>query len=689
MRRLRWGLWMFLLAAGTLRVIGAGYLPATRALVGDFAAVFPTRALATWLRPDFPTEQVWQGWFYGPMLHVLTLPLFLVPRWSLVPAVWATVNLAALVISFFLVLKLSGHTRRSLFTTGLLAGLWMLYQPLVNCLAQGNIEILELLLVLWALTSLERRRGALSGVLLGIAAMTKFLPIGFLGWLLVRRQWRATLYGATTVAAIAIATAFTLGWAASGSRQDMSWAVDAPIAGPQELSITSMFVHRSALLLGPADDSIPASFTVWASAARAEAASQTGAVVSLLLAVAIGVTIIRRRHQPSTPSELAVLFMTMFMILPWNHDYYYIFALVPFTLLLQDAVARRDRVLLTMTLAGYLLISPPIPFSWIDQSALMKIRFSDLYGFVDAPTIGGVILWVAAVHRMLSETTSGIVSTWFSARRIVMLAAIVLLAVAAFATATVRLRTPAAQAVSETRAIDPPIHVAGNAALALSADGAYLAYVALQQDQPTLCVRRMDSGATTCHAETRGASVPFFSPDSRWIGFVVGAELRKIAVTGEPGMTTIAPSLGAHNAEWEPDGTILLATPANGLLRVTANDGRTEVVLPPATDASALTGPTLLPSGHTVLVSQPPSGGSVGVGTITAWSLSTGRRTRLFAGTAPHFDSHSGRLMYVVGGRLMSVKFDPTRLVWTGPSFPVSGSVLVTASGGPLVQARS
>ena len=100
---------LLLLAAGAVRFVQAGLLPATHRLTGDFGANFPNVYFA-WLRPDFSTDQTrgWPGWSYGPMLHFLTLPLFLAPRWWMVPPLWALTNLIAITTSFVCACRLSG-----------------------------------------------------------------------------------------------------------------------------------------------------------------------------------------------------------------------------------------------------------------------------------------------------------------------------------------------------------------------------------------------------------------------------------------------------------------------------------------------------------------------------------------------------------------------------------------------------
>lgn len=270
-----------LLMYGGIRFLNAAWLPASRALTGDFGGSFPTSLFAR-LRPDFPTGPVLPGWNYGPMLHFLTLPLLMVPAWSSVPMVWASMNLMAVAVSFALACRLSGVTSEvSWGAVASVAALWLLFQPLATCFAQGNIEMIELATTLAALSLLHRAKGRISGVLLGVASTIKFLPIGFLAWLLMRREWRAVAAGAATIASVAVITIFTLGWKESISFSAMGWAVGAPVAGLHELSVTSLFLHHA----GVFDYD---KLTVrWFPSARADAAARAGALASVLLAAGV------------------------------------------------------------------------------------------------------------------------------------------------------------------------------------------------------------------------------------------------------------------------------------------------------------------------------------------------------------------------------------------------------------------
>ena len=424
---------MLLLATGAARFAQAALLPATMSfdLLGhrmfdgsDFGAAFPTAYFAR-LRPDFPTFNVWHGgWYYGPMLHFLTLPLFLAPRWWMVPGLWALTNLTALTASFVLACRLSGAVRQvSWAALATLAGLWLWFKPLHLSFVAGDIEIAEMAMILAAVVALPRSRGRLPGVLLGAATMIKLLPVGFLGWLAVRRQWRAVNAGVATIAIIAAVTAVTLGWRNSavfgpkdpwaggaspvrleGNQRSpvaVMWGGSTPQVGPDAQSVTSIFVHFSGLL--DYDNIEPYLGQRWFPTSRLITALVAGELASALLATAYGLVLLLRRRRPISPFEVSGLFMAMFLLLPFNHQYYYTFALVPLSVLFLSSVAGRQWGVLTFTMIAYCMISPPFRFSWIDRTSWFQVTFFYIHSYSCMMVFGGLIFWATATYQMLSE----------------------------------------------------------------------------------------------------------------------------------------------------------------------------------------------------------------------------------------------------------------------------------------------
>ncbi len=91
----------------------------------------------------------------------------------------------------------------------------------------------------------------------------------------------------------------------------------------------------------------------------------------------------------------------------------------------------------------------------------------------------------------------------------------------------------------------------------LSPDGRYLAFNATDDAGVTrVWVRPMDALEAQPLPGTEGSTRPFWSPDSRFLGFIAGGKLKKIAVSGGPPQTICDAPSGADGS-WGEDGTIL------------------------------------------------------------------------------------------------------------------------------------
>src|SRR5438270_11772056 len=112
--------------------------------------------------------------------------------------------------------------------------------------------------------------------------------------------------------------------------------------------------------------------------------------------------------------------------------------------------------------------------------------------------------------------------------------------------------------------------------LAISPDGQRLAYVVRSTDSATskLYLRRMDEFEGTPVPGTEDASMPFFSPDGQWVGFVTSSAIKKVPVEGGA-VVKLAPSVafGVAGATWGTDGFIYLSRFWQGLSRVQQNGG--------------------------------------------------------------------------------------------------------------------
>jgi Tol biopolymer transport system component len=108
--------------------------------------------------------------------------------------------------------------------------------------------------------------------------------------------------------------------------------------------------------------------------------------------------------------------------------------------------------------------------------------------------------------------------------------------------------------------------------LALSPDGETLAFAATDASgQSSLWVRRLDSSEAQRMDQTEEALLPFWSPDSQFIGFWARGKLKKIRPSGgSPEVIFNVPEIA--QGTWGPDGTILFAKAVNSpIFRLSPN----------------------------------------------------------------------------------------------------------------------
>jgi len=109
---------------------------------------------------------------------------------------------------------------------------------------------------------------------------------------------------------------------------------------------------------------------------------------------------------------------------------------------------------------------------------------------------------------------------------------------------------------------------------ALSPDGRRLAYIAsVGEGKTALWVRSLDSPSGHPLPETEGATSPFWSPDSKVIGFFSGGQLKRVDATGGLPLTICVAS-DARGGTWNRAGDILFGSHADEpIYRVSAAGG--------------------------------------------------------------------------------------------------------------------
>jgi Tol biopolymer transport system component len=228
------------------------------------------------------------------------------------------------------------------------------------------------------------------------------------------------------------------------------------------------------------------------------------------------------------------------------------------------------------------------------------------------------------------------------------------------------LRPPPAAREVRLEITTPP--TTDQVSLALSPDGQSLVFVADSEGQPRLWLRSLEAISSRRLAGTDGAAYPFWSPDSRSIGFFAQGKLKRLDIAGGAAQTLANADIG-RGGSWNRDGVILFAPSTFGpIFRVSDRGGEPVAVtrlgiLKPVGHRF----PQFLPDGRHFLFST--VGSPKGRGVYVASLDGSVMRRLLDAETAAVVAS--GHVLFVRQGTLFAQSFDPVRLELAGSPFSV------------------
>ncbi len=208
----------------------------------------------------------------------------------------------------------------------------------------------------------------------------------------------------------------------------------------------------------------------------------------------------------------------------------------------------------------------------------------------------------------------------------------------------------------------------------VSPDGRFLSFHAHSDGQARIWLRPLDSLRARPLPGTEGVQFwfHFWSPDSRFIGFMAGGKLKKIDITGGgPEILADAPGSGPFQlGSWGSDGTILYnideAPGHNGLYRVSAEGGpaiRLTLLDEAGDEVDAAFAPTFLPDGRHFIFFQGDPAEEAGIWVASLDSL---RASELLAVESYARYAPPGYLLYASRGALMAHPFDPGSLSLLG-----------------------
>jgi serine/threonine protein kinase/Tol biopolymer transport system component len=228
--------------------------------------------------------------------------------------------------------------------------------------------------------------------------------------------------------------------------------------------------------------------------------------------------------------------------------------------------------------------------------------------------------------------------------------------------------------------------------LAVSPDGRNIVFVAGTTSTYQIWLRPIAGLAARPIPGTEDGAFPFWSPDSRFIGFFAAGKLKKVQITGGPPIVLCDAPLG-RGGSWSRENVILFATTSferNGLQRVSSAGGTPTVVttVDPANREDTHRWPHFLPDGRHFFYTA-----STGTccpaskpGTIRIGSLDPADPTITLLQAESSVSYASRHLLYARDGTLIALPFDPEARQPTGDAFPLAervgweGSRYVSAS---------
>ena len=229
-----------------------------------------------------------------------------------------------------------------------------------------------------------------------------------------------------------------------------------------------------------------------------------------------------------------------------------------------------------------------------------------------------------------------------------------------------------------------PENVTFDEYVSVSPDGHKLLFNATGA-QSGLWVHDLDTPEWRRLAGTETAQSPFWSPDSRFLGFAVGGDLKKIEVAGGPPQTLCTVAGATGTGAWNKDGVVVFGNRGAGpLRRISAAGGVAAdlTVVDTARGENFHALPTFLPDQKHFLYLRTGAAEVAGIyaGSIDLKPADQPKQRILANSLAASYVN--GNLFFMRDGTLMVQPFDAGKLQLTGDPVPVAEHVAVTGAIG-------
>jgi Tol biopolymer transport system component len=215
----------------------------------------------------------------------------------------------------------------------------------------------------------------------------------------------------------------------------------------------------------------------------------------------------------------------------------------------------------------------------------------------------------------------------------------------------------------------------------LSPDGRTIAFVgtAASRNRVSIWVRSVDAFDVRELEGTEGVLRPFWSPDSKYLGFFASGQLKKVALGGGPPQL-VAVHPGGADGSWSSQGVILFdGRTTDSIWRVAAGGGNVTVAMKPdpARKEVGSAWPYFLPDGkHFVFAANGPDGPvALRVGALDE------EGSTLLGDLQSRVEYSSGYLVYVSQNTMVARPFSTKTRAFTGDPFPVTDRIQIGSLG--------
>jgi serine/threonine protein kinase len=214
--------------------------------------------------------------------------------------------------------------------------------------------------------------------------------------------------------------------------------------------------------------------------------------------------------------------------------------------------------------------------------------------------------------------------------------------------------------------------------LTLSPDGHWVTFaVSDSSGKSALWLRALDSLEARLVPGTEGATFPFWSPDSRFIGFFESGKMKKTDISGGPALT-ICDAQDGRGGTWNQDGVILFSpTSRDPIDRVSATGG-TPVPITKINEANQETShryPFFLSDGKHFLYFAASAMGPEGPANAIYVASLDGKENKLLVKAGSNAIYADGLLLFMREKVLMGQHFDPGHLAMKGDPFPIAEQI--------------